>query len=85
MTRGMAQVGEVRAYRRLGATSVYRALAFEAEHVDVEVVRAPGLVAGVRLRLTAEAFGAMAPLDDAVARSPSVDDQLAALASRHVA
>jgi hypothetical protein len=81
----MGQVGDVRAHRRLGVVSVYRALAFEDGHVDVEVVRAPGLPAGLTFRLTAEAFGAMSMVDAVAAHSPSLADELADLASRDVA
>jgi hypothetical protein len=78
----MAQVGEVRAHRHLGTMSVYRALAVQGGHVEVEVIRAPGLSAGVRIRLTVQAFAAMAPIGTVVAEGLSVDDELAALARR---
>ena len=48
---------------RLGSEAVYRVLACSAEHVDVEVERAPGLETGMRLRLTRAAVEAMEPMD----------------------
>ncbi len=56
-------------HRRLGTEAVYRVLGVAGDVVNVEVVRAPGLLSGTRLRLTTDAVHAMerlAPNPDAV-------------------
>ncbi len=48
--------------RALGTEAVYRVVAVEGELVEVEVVRAPGLEAGTRVRLALRDARAMEPL-----------------------
>jgi hypothetical protein len=43
--------GDLREHTRLGSNAVYRVLDFDGEIAHVEVVFAPGLRAGQRLRL----------------------------------
>ncbi len=50
-------------HRRLGSEAVYRVLAVDDDVATVEVVRAPGLERGTRLRLMADAARAMERLD----------------------
>ena len=45
-------VGELRRRVRLGSEAVYRIHAIDGKHTQVEVVRAPGLAAGQRFRLS---------------------------------
>jgi hypothetical protein len=53
------RIGEVRRSSKLGTEAWYRLRAITADHVEVEVIDAPGLSQGFRLRLTREAFEAM--------------------------
>jgi len=59
--------------RALGTEAVYRVIATEGDCVEVEVVRAPGLEAGARIRLTQRDARAMEPLTEEpqAARSPA--------------
>jgi hypothetical protein len=59
-------------HRRLGSEAVYRVLAAGADVVTVEVVRAPGLERGTRMRLTADAARAMEHLDAGSELVPAV-------------
>ncbi|MCW2982843.1 MAG: hypothetical protein JWR63_413 [Conexibacter sp.] len=52
-------VGELRAQRALGSTAVYRVVDVGADHVQVEVVRAPGLTPGLMFRFSAASVDAM--------------------------
>lgn len=56
------RIGEVRRQSRLGTEAAYRLCALDIDHVDVEVVYAPGLQPGFRMRLTRRAFEAMSRL-----------------------
>ena len=58
-------------HRRLGTEAVYRVLAVGAETVTVEVVRAPGLERGTRMRLMADAARAMERLDTGSEPAPA--------------
>ncbi len=49
----------------LGSTAVYEVIAADGDLVTAEVVRAPGLLPGARVRLLADAVRAMAPCDAA--------------------
>lgn len=61
-------------HRALGTEAVYRVIAAEGELVEVEVVRAPGLEAGTRLRLTQRDARAMEQIStDAQAARPAPD------------
>jgi hypothetical protein len=51
--------GELRRQEVLGTEAVYRIVDVQGELVEVEVVRAPGLAPGRRLRLTADAVQRM--------------------------
>jgi hypothetical protein len=51
--------GELRRHEVLGTEAVYRIVDVQGELVEVEVVRAPGLAPGRRLRLTADAVKRM--------------------------
>jgi hypothetical protein len=53
------RIGEVRRSSKLGTEAWYRLRAITGDHVEVEVIDAPGLSQGFRLRLTREAFEAM--------------------------
>ncbi len=60
-------------HRRLGTEAVYRVLAVGTNVVTVEVVRAPGLERGTRMRLMADEARAMERLNagsEAVAATP---------------
>jgi len=48
----------------LGTEAVYRVLAVDGDHVDVEVRTAPGIKPGMHVRLTAKAVAAMVRVDD---------------------
>ncbi|MDX6690056.1 MAG: hypothetical protein QOG15_1513 [Solirubrobacteraceae bacterium] len=51
--------GEVRHQRLQGSDATYRVVSTEGEHVMVEVIEAPGLEAGYRIRMLREAVQAM--------------------------
>ncbi|MBV9818795.1 MAG: hypothetical protein JOZ07_10650 [Solirubrobacterales bacterium] len=55
------EVNEHRSLTKLGTRAVYRVLSFDDALVWVEVVTAPGLTPGRRLRLTRSAVEAMTP------------------------
>ena len=57
------RIGELRQQSMLGTTARYRLRCIGAEHVQVEVIEAPGLVPGFRMRLGRTAFEAMAAAD----------------------
>ena len=57
--RPSLHVGEIRRYELLGSSATYRVLAIDSTHVVVEVVEAPGLAAGLRLRMSRDAVHAM--------------------------
>jgi hypothetical protein len=73
-------VGDV--YRRelLQTQASYRVLTVEDEHVEVEVLEAPGLQPGFRMKLTTAALDAMQRLEAAPAAEPA-----RGAARRHVA
>jgi hypothetical protein len=58
-------VGELIRNTVLGSVATYRVCAHAGDLVDVEVVDAPGLERGQRLRLTADAVRAMEHLGEA--------------------
>lgn len=69
-TTALPDVGELVCLRRLGSESVYRVCSYaDRGLVGVEVVVAPGLPAGQRVRFTREAVKTMAGLAS-TARSP---------------
>jgi len=55
--------------RVLGSEAVYEVLSEEGGCVTVEVIRAPGLEAGTRLRILARAAAAMERLEPAAAQA----------------
>lgn len=67
------KVNEHRCLSKLGTRAVYRVLSFDDELVWVEVVTAPGLEPGRRLRLTRTAVEAMTAYmpDTASSRQPN--------------
>ena len=69
--RPSPQVGEIRRYELLGSSATYRVLAIDSTHVVVEVVEAPGLAAGLRLRMSQDAVQAMTPAKAAPNSQPS--------------
>ncbi|MGP0048273.1 MAG: hypothetical protein ACLPZR_05400 [Solirubrobacteraceae bacterium] len=64
MSEGEITVGELRRQVLLGSESLYRVCACDGDHVEVEVVRAPGLRPGLRFAFTADAVAAMSLVDD---------------------
>jgi hypothetical protein len=64
-----AQPGQLLRRRLLGTEAVYRVVADEGELVEVEVVSAPGLEPGHRLRFTAAAVEEMEPAEPRPARA----------------
>ena len=56
-------IGEVRRSSKLGTNAWYRLRAVTDDHVEVEVIDAPGLTQGFRMRLTRAAFEAMTPAE----------------------
>jgi hypothetical protein len=56
--------GRLLARESLGSTAVYRVVGARDRLVDVEVIEAPGLARGARLRLTRAAAQGMRPLGD---------------------
>lgn len=57
------EVGQVRSRSLLGTEATYRVVQVDADHVLVDVVDAPGLQAGFRMRLVAEDVRDMAVVD----------------------
>ena len=58
-------------HRALGTEARYRVLRATRDLVDVEVIEAPGLARGTRVRFTAAAAGAMGRLANATAPAPT--------------
>ena len=54
---------ELRAHRLLGTTAVYRVIDLVGDLVEVEVVRAPGLISGQHVRLHASAVREMTRIE----------------------
>ena len=61
--------GQLRRQVRLGSEAVYRVREVTPTGVIVEVVRAPGLEAGLRFTFTAAAVQRMEPVDEDVAEA----------------
>ena len=58
------RVGEFRRQVRLGTEAIYRVVRWDCRVAEVEVIHAPGLAAGQRIRLTREAVALMAVMSD---------------------
>jgi hypothetical protein len=59
----------------LGEEALYRAVEVIGELVELEVVSAPGLEPGTRLRVTKAAVGRMSVVQEAGARRPALPER----------
>lgn len=67
--------GELRAHHMLGTSAFYRVRLVEGDMVHVEVVRAPGLRPGARIRLLASAVMAMERVDETPTEADDVSSR----------
>lgn len=77
MMIGKARVPRLLRYCALEREALYRVVDTTPDYVEVEVVSAPGLTPGARVRFTQEAVARMSVIEDPTwdgAREPSTED-----------
>lgn len=76
-----AQLERLLCHRVLGTEAIYRPIASDQGCVEVEVVRAPGLAAGTRLRLTRASVDQMSVVADVRGAGETVGARSSAVGS----